>query len=139
MLVHNFEGVETTITNWYTFFIRSRKGSEVIWNMVFVCLGVLWGFFNTMRYIDATPIDYSREQLFDIRNNLPSTLILPIYILKQLRHHDLHSIPATIRGTRAGQFIQRPLNVYFSSRSNITFSYALATWFNNFFVTQLSV
>ena len=60
---------------------------------------------------------YSREQLLSIRDNLDTTIRLPPAALSQIRWYGLNEIPATIRGSRGGRNIQRPISVLASSNS----------------------
>ena len=68
---------------------------------------MLYGVFRAAGFAGAVPVTYSQNFLFHIRATLPPTLVLSPDFLFQLRSNRLHTIPATIRGTRGGRYVQR--------------------------------
>jgi exonuclease III len=61
---------------------------------------------------------YSREFLLSVRDGLPDLPLLPQSVVADLRRHDLHILPHTARGTRAGKHHQRPIPTFYSVRND---------------------
>ena len=81
--------------------------------------GILWGLVWFMGHTGAVPMGYSGEQLYNVRDYLPATPLLPSDVLKQLRIHGLHTIPKTARGTSAGRSMQRSIQSINPSYSRV--------------------
>jgi exonuclease III len=75
--------------------------------------GLLWVVFWSVRYTGAAPTEYTeytRDQLFNIREFMPATPMLPSEVLRQVRFHGLNIVPKSVRGTRAGRSVRHRLH-----------------------------
>ena len=90
--------------------------------LVFIVWGVAWLLLESIAYSGAVPINYSREQLLNIRELLPPAPIHPLDVQQTIRSNKLNVIRATRRGTSAGRHRSRPITqrITYRSLSGIT-------------------